>query len=604
MGDSRITCKICKLKFFSYKKFVTHLQEIHNFSSYKEYYDKYFLEKNEDLKCPFCDKERAFDITYYKRYRDTCGDKECIKKAKNRVWKDPEKKEKFLKKSRETKLKNHGDPFYNNREKNNRTIRERYNVSNIFQTEAVKEKSVKTLKKNLNVTHPSKSPEIKKKKENTNLRVRNVKYPLQCKKCLKKLKDTTKKNWNVDNIAQNSFIQEKIQNTTLANWNVRNILQLPENREKAKAAIRTEEYKKNKRKRILIKFFNNKILKLKDKIEPLFTIDEYDGVREIYPWKCMRCKTIFNDSLVSGHIPRCPKCFPKLCGTSKPEKELQEWVEQFINIEKNKRISTEGKYEKSSFELDIFIPLKNLGIELNGIYHHSENGGRSTTSKNYHLNKTQFFLEKGIQILHIWDNEWNIKQDIVKSIILNKLNLLNNRIYARNCDIKIISNINSFSFFEENHLQGGINSKINIGLFYKNELVQVASFGKPRFNKKYDWELLRFATILNTSVIGGFSKILKYFKRNYNGSIISYADLRYSNGKVYEKNGFKLISQTNPNYYYTKDHFNLESRVKYQKHKLPKLLKEYNKNLTEWENMQLNGYDRIWDCGNLVYTLE
>ena len=96
MGDSRITCKICKLKFLSYKKLVTHLQEIHNFSSYKEYYDKYFLEKNEDLKCPFCDKERAFDITYYKKYRDTCRDKECIKKAKNRVWKDPKKKEKFL----------------------------------------------------------------------------------------------------------------------------------------------------------------------------------------------------------------------------------------------------------------------------------------------------------------------------------------------------------------------------------------------------------------------------------------------------------------------------------------------------------------------------
>ena len=158
------------------------------------------------------------------------------------------------------------------------------------------------------------------------------------------------------------------------------------------------------------------------------------------------------------------------------------------------------------------------------------------------------------------------------------------------------------SFLFNNHLQGEINGRKYIGLFYDKELVSLLIMGKSRFNKKYEWEILRFCNKLNTTVLGGLSKLLKYFERKYNPkSIITYVDARYGIGTGYEKCGFKSLGMSSPSYYYIKDYIQLESRFKYQKHKLSKILKKFDPTLTEWENMQLNGYDRIWDCGNYVY---
>jgi hypothetical protein len=212
----------------------------------------------------------------------------------------------------------------------------------------------------------------------------------------------------------------------------------------------------------------------------------------------------------------------------------------------------------------------------------------------------------GIHLIHIFENEWNdlIKQDIWKSIISNKLNK-NQRIYARNTDVMEISSDKSISFLEENHLQGGVGAKYHIGLFYNNELVSVATFGKSRFNKNYDYELIRFANKKYTSVIGGFSKLLKYFERNYNPkNLITYADRRLSIGNLYEKSGFEFLRDTNPNYFYTRDFKIIQSRHQFQKHKLNNLLENFDPDLSEHENMLNNNYYRIYDCGNKVYELK
>ena len=128
------------------------------------------------------------------------------------------------------------------------------------------------------------------------------------------------------------------------------------------------------------------------------------------------------------------------------------------------------------------------------------------------------------------------------------------------------------------------------------------TFSKCRFDKKHEWELLRFCNKLGYHVPGGASKLLKYFERNYNPkSLVSYADRRWSQGKVYEKLGFTFSHASAPNYWYWKDRYLLESRVKYQKHKLKTILEKFDETKTEVENMQDNGYNRIFDCGNLVY---
>jgi hypothetical protein len=131
------------------------------------------------------------------------------------------------------------------------------------------------------------------------------------------------------------------------------------------------------------------------------------------------------------------------------------------------------------------------------------------------------------------------------------------------------------------------------------------SFSKPRFNKKYDWENIRTCTKINYCVVGGFSKLLKFFKTNYDGSIVSYVDSRYFNGSGYEENGFKYTNHTNPNYFYFKEStLNLFNRVKFQKHKLKDILECFDENLTEQQNMSNNNFLWIYDCGNDVYEFD
>jgi hypothetical protein len=156
-------------------------------------------------------------------------------------------------------------------------------------------------------------------------------------------------------------------------------------------------------------------------------------------------------------------------------------------------------------------------------------------------------------------------------------------------------------------MQGSDISTIRIGLYYKEELVSLMTFSKPRFTKLYEYELVRFCNKTNTSVIGGASKLFHHFVNSYKPkSIISYADKRYSDGKLYEKLKFSFKENTRLNYFYIKSingkNFEKISRYSAQKHNLKKLLPIYNPNLSESENMFDNKYRRFWNCGNLVYT--
>lgn len=267
-------------------------------------------------------------------------------------------------------------------------------------------------------------------------------------------------------------------------------------------------------------------------------------------------------------------------------------------------------------ELDLYSPNHNFGIEYNGLMWHSFGKSKHSMFNNYesepfdkfkHLEKTKLCEEKSIQLFHIFENEWlDInKQNIWKSVINSKLNETK-RIFARKTTIKEVSSKDCNKFLNDNHLQGSVNSSIRIGLYVEDELISIMTFGKSRYDKKYDYELLRFCTKLNHTVVGGGSKLLKYFETNYNPkSLLSYANRRWSQGNLYSKLGFEYISETSPNYFYFKSGSNkIEGRIKYQKHKLKNILESYDDNLTESENMYNNDYRKIYDCGNLVFVKE
>ena len=263
-------------------------------------------------------------------------------------------------------------------------------------------------------------------------------------------------------------------------------------------------------------------------------------------------------------------------------------------------------------ELDIYIPKYNFAIEYNGLLWHSHNPYQFPTknqkeNKNKHLEKTELCEQNNIQLFHIFENEWlnSTKQEIWKSVINSKLNN-HKRIFARKTDIRLVQNKEKDMFLEQNHLQGTCSSKINIGLYYENELVSIMTFGKSRFSKKYEYELLRFASKLNTTIVGGGSKLIKFFENKYKPkSLISYANRRWSTGNFYEAVGFKFSHNSSPNYFYFDcNSLILESRNKYQKHKLHKVLDKFNPDLSEQDNMFNNDYRRIYDSGNKIYIKE
>ncbi len=255
-------------------------------------------------------------------------------------------------------------------------------------------------------------------------------------------------------------------------------------------------------------------------------------------------------------------------------------------------------------ELDIYLPDMNIAFEYNGVFHHSYYpAGESDSAKKgptYHVGKTDDAKAKGVRVVHIWSYWWNYKKDIVKSMILSRLSKTE-KIYARKCVIKEIRPHEKNVFLENNHIQGKDASLYKYGLFYDDKLVSVMTFSKSRYNKKYEWELSRFATIQGTTVVGGFSKLLTHFRKLHSGSIISYADRLHPEGNVYVVNGFTLTSINPPGYWYLeKNTVEILLHINgFRKNKIGA-----SDNQTEWERMQELGYKKIYDCGLLVYALE
>ena len=465
------------------------------------------------------------------------------------------------------------------------------------------------------------TPEALKKKENTNLEKYGVKsllcnkdfreksmlekygvkHALESEKFLQKMKDTNQENWGVPYTTQSPVVIEKIKKSLQEKYNVDNVFKLREFQELA-TQVMLEKYGTPK-------YAQAHIEHLEDVNKEYWETHFYN--KDIDAFDIDMCADYHKVSLsYVGVKLREFNIDMRIKYSSKNEYDIKQYLES-LNIDVLRR---DWKII-GPLELDLYIPSNNFAIEFDGLAFHSSGKGIKTINKNipnnYHSKKTQLCKDKGVQLYHIFENEWvdPIKRDIWKSVLFNRVNM-SQKIYARNTILKVISNKEALDFCEENHLQGGCSCKVAIGLLQNNEIVAVMTFGKPRFNKKYDWELLRYCCKKYHTVVGGASKLLKHFRSNYKGSIISYANLRWSNGNLYEKLGFTLLKRTEPNYFYFKVKHEilpvdmvLHSRIEFQKHKLKGKLSNYDESLSEKENMYANNYRAIYDCGNLVYTL-
>lgn len=414
---------------------------------------------------------------------------------------------------------------------------------------------------------------------------------------VKRQKESIQKKWGVDFFPQHKEFNKKQKATKKERYgdeHYNNVDKMKSTKQKLYGDSGYNNSEKNKisRRISFISTIKEKIGKLDD------NFISYNLEDDNITLNCGTCKTdyqiynnLFNYRTKQKSV-LCTICNPtdekQVSGL---ELDLINFVSGIVQVETKNRTILEGK------ELDIFIPSKNLAIEFNGLYWHSD----IYKDKNYHLNKTILCNKKGVNLLHVFEDEWLEKSDIVKSIIKNKLGVWDKRIYARNCEVKIVNKSEEKSFLNVNHIQGFVGSNTTYGLYHNNELVSLMSFGGLRKSLGYDskegsYEMLRFCNKLNHNVVGGASKLFKHFiKTNNPRQIISYSDMRYFDGSLYEKLGFEFIGDTKPNYFYVINH-NRENRFKYRKDVLVKA--GYDSTKTEKDIMKERGFNRIWDCGN------
>ena len=422
-------------------------------------------------------------------------------------------------------------------------------------------------------------------------------HPMNSKKVKDKVKKTNLERYGVDNMFKDSkYIIEKTKDK-LGVTNPNKLERIKEKKRKTnirKYGVSTNLILENNRENNIL----SKLKKFNKKYKSLKIINDRGSYVTLECDKCNQNYDIDRSLLFyrfDNNLNCCTICNPVSELRSIKEKELSDFINDLgFDVTTSDRDILNGK------EIDILVKEKNIGFELNGLYYHCD----LFKDKNYHIDKTNECNKEGIRLIHIFEDEWDNKKDIVKSRIKNLLGLTDNRIYGRKCIIKKVPTKIKTKFLNENHIQGTVGSKINYGLYYGDELVSIMTFGKGRNvmnGSNYEWELLRFCNKINHSVIGGASKLLKHFiKENNPINIISYADIRWSDGNLYNKLGFDYKNSSKPNYYYVVNK-KREHRYKFRKDVL--VSEGFDSNKTEKEIMTERGYNRIYDCGNLVYSI-
>lgn len=334
---------------------------------------------------------------------------------------------------------------------------------------------------------------------------------------------------------------------------------------------------------------NNILYKeLRERLAPEFTIitpvEKFNGLShkdkngvihwEHYLVKCNTCGTIFEAFLgkrgFRGDIiekPACPTCVPRCKGYSLLEKEVVDYVKSIYkgNVIENTR-SLLGNRE----EIDIYIPDKHLAIEFDGLLWHGEANLYKEVGTNkdptYHVNKTNICMNKGIDLLHIFEDEWNdsYKQEIIKSIISHKLG---SKIKIKNYEIKEISQEDANNFFDLTNLYGSLEDPIcNKTLMFKDKIIACFSYNKESF---------RFSQALDCEVESAFEILLKEVNLS---SFTFKVDRRFFSGNSFVKVGCSLKTLTGPFTFWTNGNFRCEEKL--------------NENF--W---------RIWDCGSFIFEI-
>lgn len=480
---------------------------------------------------------------------------------------------------------------------------------------------------------------IKQRKKETSMKNWGTNNPMQSEKIHQKIKQTNLERYGVENPFSSELVKEKIKQTNLERYGETHYMKTKEGQLKIKNTMlskygvecisQRDDYKQRIKQTCLEKYggvgnASDKILEKYQNTVRSNNINYYGfliGYTENGDWickcphpNCNKCKEryyITNDLIQYSRS----KLGAELCtnifqiGKDNTKNTSIEFFIRNILVKNNIEYKTNVRNLILPKEIDIYIPLKNIAIECNGCFWHSA----INKSSSYHIQKYKNCCSHDIRLLSVWEDWIKNKPEIVESILLNKLGLINNSIYARKCIIKEIDSKTCNEFLDKNHIQGRSAASVRLGLYYNDELVSLMTFSSPRINMggknhKQQWELVRFCNKLNTRVVGGASKLLKYFIKIYHPtSIVSFSMNDISDGNLYKQLGFKTEGIITHSYWYiepgTLKRYHRSSFTKQQIVKRGWKDKVDN-TWTEMEAMEEQGYFKIYDSGQMKWVLE
>jgi hypothetical protein len=485
------------------------------------------------------------------------------------------------------------------------TTFKKYGVYHAASAPAVQKAKIATCIRKYGTPHPQSTQDVRRRTEETNMVRYGVTTVLSGKSTVRtdinlklkessgvrlaKAKTTLAAKYGVNNPSQIPNISEKKKHTYFKNYGADHYMQSDTGKVEHMASVK-EKYgdhisnvKQIHLSDDVLQCLHNKELFSKIAIgKSLSEIAQMLGINETTAGKKviefgLQSDIVYRPIVSSGH------------------REISEWLTSIgIDHVNNDRTLI------APYELDIYIPKYNLAIEYCGIYFHSELSGNK--DKKYHMTKYINAHANNITLLTIFDHEWINKQNIVKNIILNKLHANVVKMAGRKLRVTKLSQTEATTFCDNHHIQGHLHGE-SYGLIDKlGNIYAVMVFGKNRFSTNKQWEIYRFCT--TGTVHGAMSKLLRAFcKIHKPESITTYVDHRYGTGDSYAKLGF-IKCDTTIGFQYVDKHGGLHNRMKFQKHKLIKNNPNIDKTLTEWQLMQQQGYDRIWDAGQTRLILE
>ena len=458
------------------------------------------------------------------------------------------------------------------------TFLKKYGVDNPAKSKEVLAKIQKTNLERYGVEYSAQSDIVKEKVKTTNLRKYGVEYSFQANEVKDKIKATNLERYGVDNPSKSDIIKTRIVESNRKNLGVDYPMQSKDVMDKSRVTS-FEKYGTE---------YPNQSDIVKSKIDAS-TLEHY-GVNRV-------CKLDeFKQKVVDTNRERYGVDYTCLIYSGKLRGNDSSYNRSFAELLDDNGIKYEREFllQKYSYDFKVGETL----IEINPTATHNTHFnpyGKNRIDANYHRDKSKLAKDSGYSVIHVFD--WD---DVDKVVQLLKFRVT---AYARKCDVKVVSEIDTNNYLDMYHLQGTCRGqKIRLGLYHDNQLVSLMTFGKSRFNKSCEYELLRYCSHYN--VVGGAEKLFKYFVDNYKpNSIVSYCDTSKFSGKVYDALGFKYIKTNSPrkHWYSLKEKRHITDGLLLSQG-YDRLFKENHGKGTSNEELILSrGYLPVYDCGQATY---